>query len=126
VRATTLFTLAVSAAFSMLLCGCAGSGDAPGLVTGQVLAAPSCPVERVGQECPPRPVSGASVVAVDGTSVRGSTLTDSAGAFQLTLPYGHYEIRATNVGGYTSTDSAQVSISRVPVRITLLLDSGIR
>ncbi|WP_374208702.1 carboxypeptidase-like regulatory domain-containing protein [Pseudarthrobacter cellobiosi] len=112
------------------LCGC-NSPSGPvtghsGVVTGFVLTAPVCPVERVGQECPPRPVSGAAVVALDGDAVRGSTQTDSTGAFHLTLPDGRYVIRATNVGGYASTAAELVVISDRPVHITLVVDSGIR
>jgi hypothetical protein len=48
------------------------------------------------------------------------------GAFSLTLPDGSYIIRATNTGGYASTASEQVLVSDQPVRITLVVDSGIR
>lgn len=116
-------------AAALLLCGCAGDRDATrpsGLVIGYVLAAPACPVERVGHPCPPRPVSGAAVVALHGAAVYGSTVTDGGGAFHLTLPDGRYMIRATNVGGYASTATLQVTISGTPVHITLTLDSGIR
>jgi hypothetical protein len=125
---TTRVAAALCAALT-LLTSCASNGDAEGksgLVNGYVLTAPTCPVQRVDQECPPRPVAGASVVALDGSAVRGSTLTDSSGAFHVTLPYGHYVIKATNVGGYASTATDDVSVSGVPVRITLILDSGIR
>ncbi|UKA64617.1 carboxypeptidase-like regulatory domain-containing protein [Arthrobacter sp. FW306-04-A] len=112
------------------LCGCAGqSGPVTGhsgVVTGSVLTAPVCPVERIGQECPPRPLSGAAVVALDREIVRGSTVTDGTGAFSLTLPDGRYVIKARNVGGYASTASEQVVISQTPVHITLVVDSGIR
>lgn len=126
---TMRFALTLCGALTLLMCGCADNGNPEGhsgLVTGLVLTAPTCPVQRVDRECPPRPVPGASVVALDGTAVRGSTLTDSTGAFHLTLPYGRYVIRASNVGGYASTATERVSISGVPVRITLILDSGIR
>jgi hypothetical protein len=73
-----------------------------------------------------RPVSRAAVVALDGDHVQGSTLTDAEGAFSLTLPDGRYVIRATNVGGYASTASEPVAVSDNPVRITLIVDSGIR
>jgi hypothetical protein len=122
--------LILLAAASLLLCGCINqSGEVTGhsgQVLGYVLTAPVCPVERVGQECPPRPVPGAAVVALDGDTVRGSTLTDDTGAFRLTLPDGRYVIRATNVGGYASTATEQVIISDTPIHITLIVDSGIR
>ncbi len=112
------------------LCGCASQGGPAtgnsGVVTGFVLTAPVCPVERVGQECPPRPVPGAAVVALDGDAVRGSTQTDGTGAFHLTLPDGRYVIKASNVGGDVSTATEAVVISGTPIRITLVVDSGIR
>ncbi|MDQ0635012.1 hypothetical protein QFZ40_002921 [Arthrobacter pascens] len=122
-------------AAAALLCGCTTSSgqvtdrsgtDHSGLVGGYVLTAPVCPVERIDQECPPRPVSGARVVALDGDAVRGSTITDNDGAFQLTLPDGRYLIKATNVGGYASTATQEVAVSDAPRHITLVVDSGIR
>lgn len=122
--------VALVVAATLLLCGCAsGAGrvlDHSGVVTGYVLTAPTCPVERVGQQCPPRPVHGATVAALDGDVVRGSTLTDTEGAFRLALPDGRYVIKATNVGGYASTASEPVVVSDDPVQITLIVDSGIR
>lgn len=118
-----------SAASIVLMCGCVDNRNAPGnsgVVTGYVLAAPTCPVQRVGQECPRRPVSGSAVVAVDGTEIRGATRTDSVGRFHLTLPNGRYLIKATNVGGYPSTAVENVTVSGAPVHITLIVDSGIR
>jgi hypothetical protein len=125
----TRFAVTLSAAFIALMCGCVDNRDGSGysgVVTGYVLTAPTCPVQRVGQECPPRPVSGSAVVAVDGTAIRGSTRTDSAGFFHLTLPHGRYVIKATNVGGYPSIAAENVNVSGAPVHITLILDSGIR
>jgi hypothetical protein len=63
---------------------------------------------------------------MDGYAVRGSTLTDSTGAFHHKLPDGRYVIRASNVGGYASTATERVVISDTPVHITLVVDSGIR
>lgn len=124
------FAVTSLAAAALLLCGCTDSSgqvtDHSGLVAGYVLTAPVCPVERIDQECPPRPVPGATVVALDGDAVRGSTTTDNTGAFQLTLPAGRYLIRATNVGGYASTAYQEVAISDTPAEITLVVDSGIR
>jgi hypothetical protein len=115
---------------ALLLCGCSGDSGQPaahyGTVAGHVLTAPVCPVERPGMECAPRPVSGASVVALAEDAVRSSTITDTAGAFSMTLPDGSYVIRATNAGGYASTASQDVVISDRPVQLTLIVDSGIR
>ena len=113
----------------LLLSGCSpwdGVTGQTGLVTGVVLSAPSCPVERIGEECPPRPVSGASVVALVGEKVTASTRSDTEGGFRLTVPFGRYVIRATNTGGYASVASEQVAVSADPIRIKLVVDSGIR
>jgi hypothetical protein len=115
-------------AAAVVLTGCGGGDDAGSavVVTGQVLSAPSCPVERVGQPCPPRPVPDAVVTALVGDEQRGETTSDERGQFRLTLPAGRYIIRATNPGGYASTASEEVTVSTVPVQITLTVDSGIR
>ncbi|MEO7148258.1 MAG: carboxypeptidase-like regulatory domain-containing protein [Terrimesophilobacter sp.] len=107
----------------VLLSGC---NVHTGIVLGSVLAAPACPVQRADQPCPPRPVPGASVVAMVGDVISGSTLTDSNGAFQLELPTGRYLITATNVGGMRTTATEQVTISDTPRRVVLVVDSGIR
>ncbi|MGW9413640.1 carboxypeptidase regulatory-like domain-containing protein [Arthrobacter cupressi] len=122
--------LTLLAVAALLLGGCTGDPGQPaghsGVVTGYVLTAPVCPVERPGMECAPRPVAGAAVVALAGDTVRGSTTTDTVGAFSLTLPDGGYRIRATNTGGYASTASEEVVVSDRPVHLTLVVDSGIR
>jgi hypothetical protein len=129
VRGVARFALMLLAASAVLLCGCtdpSGRVEHSGLVEGYVLTAPVCPVERIDRECPPRPVSGATVSALDGDAVRGSTTTDSTGAFRLALPDGRYLIRATNVGGYASTATQEVAVSDTASHITLVVDSGIR
>jgi hypothetical protein len=116
-------------AATALLFGCGsggGAGGAAGMVTGRVLAAPSCPVQRVDESCPPRPVPGAQVIALIGGHPRGSTTSDQTGDFRLTLPVGRYLIRATSPGGYASTAAEEVNVSTVPADITLIVDSGIR
>ena len=122
--------LTLLAVAALLLCGCTGDSGQPaghsGVVTGYVLTAPVCPVERPGMECAPRPVAGAAVVALAEDTVRSSTTTDAAGAFSFTLPEGSYLIRATNAGGYASTASEDVVVSDSPVHLTLVVDSGIR
>jgi hypothetical protein len=118
--------VALVAAVVLTGCGPVADGGSAVVVTGQVLAAPSCPVERVGQPCPPRPVPDAVVIALIGNEQRGKTASDQRGLFRLTLPAGRYTIRATNPGGYGSTASEEVTVSTVPVQITLTVDSGIR
>jgi hypothetical protein len=122
----------ISAAAAVgLLAACGSSADggassASGAVTGVVYAAPSCPVQPVDSPCPRLPVAGAEVVAFQSQHRRASTHTGNDGRFRLDLAYGHYTIRATNVGGYGSTTTTEVDISATPVSIELTVDSGIR
>jgi hypothetical protein len=118
--------VALAAVVVLTGCGPVADGGSAVVVTGQVLAGPSCPVERVGQPCPPRPVPDAVVIAVVGDEQRGETTSDQRGQFRLMLPPGRYTIRATNPGGYASTASEEVTVSTAPVQITLTVDSGIR
>jgi len=66
------------------------------------------------------------VVALVGNQQRGETASDQGGLFRLTLPAGRYTIRATNPGGYPSGAAVDLTVSTVPVQITLTVDSGIR
>jgi hypothetical protein len=109
-------------------CGSSGPGSAgEATVTGRVLSAPSCPVERADSPCPPRPVANASVVALRGQETVASTHTDATGRFRLQVQPGRYLIRATNVGGLGSTAEKSVLVKAgQTTRLTLTVDSGIR
>lgn len=104
-----------------------GSGAATGTVAGQVQSSPSCPVERVGSPCPPRPVAGALVEAsVTGHRV-GSTRTGPDGRFALSVPAGRVTLTATNAGGYRSQATKTVTVrAAATVHVVLVVDSGIR
>jgi len=119
---------AVAAIGLLAACGSSadGASSASGAVTGLVYAAPSCPVQPVDSPCPRLPVAGAEVAAFQGQHRLASTHTGNDGRFRLDLAYGHYTIRATNVGGYHSTTTTEVDISATPVSIELTVDSGIR
>ena len=124
--------LLLCAAILPLVAGCASSGSAasgPGSVVGRVLSAPSCPVERAGHPCPPRPVTRAAVVALRGGDVIASTHSGGGGRFRLTLSAGQYVIRATNVGALHTTAQRQVTVDGhegPAIVIRLVVDSGIR
>ena len=115
---------------ALLVSACSSGGtptDARGTVAGRVLSAPSCPVERAGSPCPPRPVVGGTVAAMRAGDVVASTRTRAGGRFQLSLAAGHYVIRATNVGGLATTDEKPVMLnSGATAHVTLVVDSGIR
>src|SRR5438552_3559846 len=56
-------------------------GPATGVVTGRVTAGPTCPVERVGHPCPPRPVV-ADVQARAAGRVVASTRSRADGTYR--------------------------------------------
>src|SRR5436309_1716435 len=91
---TVAMVLAVATA-----CG-GGSGSSAatrsGTVAGRVLSAPGCPVERAGTPCPPRPVEGATVTALQDNREVASATTDRLGGFRLSLAAGHYLVVARN------------------------------
>jgi len=116
----------------LLAAGCASSASTSATtrtVVGRVLSAPSCPVQRAGVPCPPRPVAGASVEAIQTGDVAASTHTDGRGGFSLQLRPGRYVIRATNVGALATTAQRQVVVAAhkgPALVIRLVVDSGIR
>jgi len=125
--------LVVAGLLMTALAGCGGNGSTPdgntraGTVSGVVLSAPSCPVERVGSPCPPRPVPGADVTASRGTTVVAHVHADDHGRFTIRLAAGDYTIVARMVGGLGTSASAQVTVdSGVTATVTVTVDSGIR
>lgn len=122
VRVLIALVLAVSA------CSSAGmAAHADGTVAGRVLSEPSCPVERAGHPCPPRPVVGGSVVALQAGHVVASTHTGAGGRFRLSVDAGRYVIRATNTGGLATTAQRAVDVAAgATIGVRLVVDSGIR
>lgn len=121
-RVLFALVLAVSACSSA---GTAAHADAT--VTGRVQSAPSCPVERAGHPCPPRPVVGGSVLALHARHIVASTHTGAGGRFQLRVDAGRYVIRATNTGALATTAQKTVDVAAgATIRVTLVVDSGIR
>jgi hypothetical protein len=124
-------TIVAGALVLLLVAGCSSSnssGAGSATVVGRVLSAPSCPVERAGVPCPPRPVGDAQVDAVQNGTVVASTHTDDRGRYTLRIRPGRYVIRATNAGGLATTAQRQVVVDASgPAQvIRLVVDSGIR
>jgi hypothetical protein len=81
---------------SLLVLGACGSStihrsSTSGFVAGRVMAGPTCPVERVGHPCPPRPVV-AEVQARAAGRVVASTRSGADGSYRLELPVGNYTV----------------------------------
>ena len=94
---------------------------------GYVTAGPSCPVERVGQPCPPRPVS-ARVQARDAAgSTAASTTTDTQGHYALRLLPGTYTLTVVTSAGWPRCPNTPVTVSAgAPSRADISCDTGIR
>jgi hypothetical protein len=108
-------------------------------VTGQLIAGPTCPVERPGENCPPpRKVQGkveidtapTSRSSPNGTPVE-TVSSDSSGHFSAELPPGDYTLTALAsgpappAGRMSRSESVRVE-SGVVSEVTLVFDTGIR
>jgi hypothetical protein len=100
------------------------------VVTGTVLAGPTCPVERIPPDprCADRAVSGAEITFVDGA---GSSIavasSDANGKFSIVLPAGRYTVIPPPVAGLLGTAPRQVIlINDADIEVTLRYDTGIR
>jgi hypothetical protein len=93
-------------------------------VNGQTVAGPTCPVERAGHPCPPRPVTDATVTA-RGPQTK-STHTDAKGDFTLKLDPGSYDVSADSKSSFScKTQRVQVVAHRY-THVTINCDTGIR
>jgi hypothetical protein len=98
-------------------------------VRGVVLAGPTCPVEQAGQSPCVRPLSGATILALDPARHEGGrTVSDASGAYFLRLAPGRYEIVPQAVEGVmrVAAETAVTVPDGAPVQLDLQYDTGIR
>jgi hypothetical protein len=124
-------------------CGSASAGSAPAgpavsassaasavveqQVSGTVLSAPGCPgPQRAGSDCPPKAVPGATVRVEVGATTVATATTDTSGRFVLRLPSGTYSIVAVSPSPLRTTATENLVVAAAPVRIDLVVDSGMR
>jgi hypothetical protein len=95
---------------------------------GHVTAGPTCPVERIDQPCPPRPVTAARVNAVDsGGRTAASTLTDPTGRYALSLPRGRFTLRISTGGLFPRCPDTPITVdANVVTVVDVNCDTGIR
>lgn len=128
------WTVVMGLAAAALAVGCQQPAEsAPTtMVSGIVLAGPTCPVVRDPPDpaCEDRPVAGAEIVAVDaqGQEVARAS-SDAEGGFSLALPAGEYQLVPKPVEGLLGTASPIAILvvdgdSHEPV--TIVYDTGIR
>jgi Carboxypeptidase regulatory-like domain len=121
----------VLAALVQLVVACGSQQPATGsqasLVMGTVTAGPIAPVSHAGRPNT-RPLPGATVEALHGSSVKAVTHSDDRGHYKLSLRPGTYLIRARPQGRFPSTNPGKkVTIfAGETLTVNLRLDTGIR
>ena len=100
---------------------------AGGGVYGVVSAGPTCPVERAGQPCPPRPVSATVTATNASTGAVAVTHSDSLGRYTLPLPAGTYAVSAATGSALPRCSPTTATVtSGGAARADISCDTGIR
>ena len=97
-----------------------------GVVSGRVLAVPCAPVEQAGTTCAGRPVPKLELDYVKDGGVAASAVTDSGGAYLVSLAPGTYQVKLKT---YMRVISGPLTVEVAPessVVANYILDSGIR
>jgi hypothetical protein len=124
---------ATSAIAVLALAGCgtpnprSSPGGAPtGSIIGRVTAGPTCPVERIGHPCAPRPVVAEVRVLADGRVV-AATRSDGHGTYRFDLSAGSYIVVAVTSDLYPRCTPRTVTVrSAQTTRGDIDCDTGIR
>ena len=94
---------------------------------GYVTAGPTCPVEKQGQPCLPRPVLAAINVHTESGAIVASTQSDSYGRYALDLSAGRYVLMVVTASGWPRCSDMSVAIKPGSVtRADISCDTGIR
>jgi len=96
-------------------------------VYGTVTAGPTCPVERVGQPCPPRPVMGEVELRDTSGATVGSTRTASDGRYALRARPGTYTLVVDTGSTFPRCPSKSVTVvTGERLLADISCDTGIR
>jgi hypothetical protein len=125
--------LGLFAVGSLVLAACGASAEvttrgvtATGVATGRVTASPTCPVERIGHPCPPRPVV-ADVQARAAGRVVASTRSHADGTYRLELAGGTYTVGAVTQNMLPRCVAQTVTVTpNQTTRAAISCDTGIR
>jgi Carboxypeptidase regulatory-like domain len=107
----------------------AGSDDRLGTIRGEVVLAPTCPVESIQSPCPGRALAGVPVQVVDADGqVQASGVSDEHGAFTIDVAPGAYLLTAViEEDPARSVKPVRVEVrAGEVVRSDVTVDSGIR
>jgi hypothetical protein len=108
-----------------------GASATQGTLSGDVVAGPTCPVERAEDPCPPKAVPNREVDILGANkAVVATTTTDGKGHFSVALAPGAYSvtvpIQQGQVGMRQESDvTANVTAGQVTT-VKIMLDTGIR
>lgn len=107
--------------------GQGGSASPSARLSGHVYSAPSCPVQAAESPCPPRPLANAEIgFQPSGGGTTEKVRTNSAGAYAVELPAGHYEVRLDRPRPLAKAPHL-ISVAAGERRtLNLTFDSGIR
>jgi hypothetical protein len=101
-------------------------GSAKGMVTGRVMAGPTCPVERPGAPCPSRPVVAVVQGRRAGRMVASARL-GSDGTYRLELPGGTYMIVVVTANPFPRCAARTVTVTVSQTTDSdIACDTGIR
>jgi hypothetical protein len=108
-----------------------GTSGTQGTLSGDVVAGPTCPVERAEDPCPPKAVPNREVEILGANgAVVATAMTDSKGHFSVALAPGTYVVTVPIKQGLigmrqTSDVKASVTAGQVTT-VKVMLDTGIR
>jgi hypothetical protein len=102
-----------------------------GMLTGDVVAGPTCPVERAEDPCPPKAVPNREVEILGTTgAVVTTATTDSNGHFSVALAPGTYTVTVPmqqgQIGMRQESDVKANVITGQVTTVKVVLDTGIR
>ena len=96
-------------------------------IYGLLVASPTCPVERIGRPCPPRPVVAAIDIRTTDGSTAAFTHTDCAGRYAVSVRPGNYALIVITGATFPRCPSREVTVpSGSPLRADITCDTGIR
>lgn len=95
---------------------------------GTVSAGPTCPVERVGDPCPPRPVQTALQLRTAAGTVVASGSSGGDGGFSIAAPPGSYTLETPpGSSAYPRCQPVQVTVTTgTYTLVDMTCDTGIR
>jgi hypothetical protein len=130
-RQSIASTFAV-AIFAVVAYGTTASGAVTGAkqgsgVRGRITAGPTCPVERVGHPCPPRPVTAGIRAQRGGGQVVARTRSDGNGNYAMTLRPGRYTLVVETGSSFPHCPQTNITVPRHGfVTADIRCDTGIR